>query len=152
MCLQTKSYHLSKELDCTTLCNSFIVMLKIYIYVILICLLLFSALIGSGELCFLVWFYLASKFTCILCLMHLLVCLGSYQMTLYLAFLYVSLYLIMYFQQFRWFLIKLLLVACIFRYSLLLDVPIDICFVFTMYLINLTDTNRRYSGYCFLIK
>ena len=28
MCLQTKSYHLSKELDCTTLCNSFIVMLK----------------------------------------------------------------------------------------------------------------------------
>ena len=26
-----KSYHLSKELDCTTLCNSFIVMLKIYI-------------------------------------------------------------------------------------------------------------------------
>ena len=27
-------------------------MLKIYIYVILICLLLFIALIGSGELCF----------------------------------------------------------------------------------------------------
>ena len=123
MCLQTKSYHLS------TLCNSFIVMLK-YIYVILICLLLFSALIGSGELGFLVWFYLASKFTCILCLMHLLVCLGSYHMTLYLAFLYVSLYLIMYFKQFKWFLIKLLLVASTLRYSLLLDVLIDICFVF----------------------
>ena len=26
---------------------------------------------------------------------------------------------------------------------------IDIYFVFTMYLINLADTNRRYSGYCF---
>ena len=52
MCLQTKSYHLSKELDCTTLCNSFIVMFKKYIYGILICLLLLSALIGSGELCF----------------------------------------------------------------------------------------------------
>ena len=149
MCLQTKSYHLSKELDCTTLFNSFIVMLYIYIYVILICLLLFSALIGSGELCFLVWFYLASKFTCILGLMHLLVCLGSYQMTLYLAFLYVSLYLVMYFQQFKWFLINLSLATCILRYSLLLDVLIDICFVITMYLINLADTNRRYSGYCF---
>ena len=80
--------------------------------------------------------------------MHMLVCLGSYQMTLYLAFLYVSLYL-MYFQQFKWFLIKLLLAACILRYSLLLDVLIDICFVFTMYLINMADTNRRYSGYCF---
>ena len=150
MCLQTKSYHLSKELDCTTLCNSFIVMLiYIYIYVILICLLLFSALIGSGNSIFLVWFYLASKFTCILCLMHLLVCLGSYQMTLYLVFIYVSLYIIMYFQQFKWFLINLLLTTCILRYSLLLDVHIDICFVFTMYLINLADTNRRYSGYCF---
>ena len=95
------------------------------------------------------WFYLASKFTCILCLMHQLVCLGSYQITLYLAFLYVSLYLIMYFQQFKWFLNKLLLDACILRYSLLLDVLIDICFVFTMYLINLAHTNRRYSGYCF---
>ena len=57
-------------------------------------------------------------------------CLGSYQMTLYLAFLYVCLYLIMYFQQFKWFLIKLLLVTCILQYSLLLDVLIDICFVF----------------------
>ena len=71
-------------------------------------------------------------------------------MTLYLAFLYVSLYLIMYFQQFKcFFKIKLLLVACILLYSLLLDVFIDKCFVFTMYLINLADTNRRYSGYCF---
>ena len=67
-------------------------------------------------------------------------------MTLYLTILYVSLYLIMYFQQFKWFLIKLLLAACILQYSLLLDVVIDICFVFTMYLINLADTNRRYSG------
>ena len=66
-----------------------------------------------------------------------------------LAFLYVSLYLIMYFQQFKWFLIKLLLAACILQYSLLLDVLIGICFVFTMYLINLADTNRRYSGYSF---
>ena len=56
----------------------------------------------------------------------------------------------MYFQQFKWFLIELLLAACILRYSLLLDVLIDICFVFTMYLINLADTNRRYSVYCFL--
>ena len=70
-------------------------------------------------------------------------------MTLYLAFLYVSLYLIMYFQQFKWFLIKLLLAICILRYALFLDVLMDICFVFTMYLINLADTNRRYSGYCF---
>ena len=80
------------------------------------------------------------------------VCLGSYQMTLYLAFLYVSVCLIMYFQQFKWFLIKLLLAACILRYALLLDVLIDIYFIFTMHLINLADTNRRYSGYCFLIK
>ena len=56
---------------------------------------------------------------------------------------------IMYFRQFKWFLIKLLLAACILRYSLLLDVLIGICFVFTMYLINLADTNRRYSGHCF---
>ena len=70
-------------------------------------------------------------------------------MTLYLAFLYVSLYLIMYFQQFKWFLIKLLLAICILRYALFLDVLMDICFVFTMYLINLADTNIRYSGYCF---
>ena len=42
MCLQTKSYHLSKELDCTTLCNLFIVMLNIYICVILIGLLLYT--------------------------------------------------------------------------------------------------------------
>ena len=90
-----------------------------------------------GNSVFLVWFYLASKFTCILCLMHLLVCLGIYQINLYLAFLYVYLYLIMYFRQFKWFLIKLLLAACILRYSLLLDVLIDIYFVFTMYLINL---------------
>ena len=48
----------------------------------------------------------------------------------------------MYFQQLKWFLIKLLLAVCILRYSLLLDVLIDICFVFTMYLINLADTNR----------
>ena len=63
--------------------------------------------------------------------------------------LYVSVYLIMYFQQFKWFLINLLLAICILRYALLLDVLIDICFVFTMYLINLADTNRRYSGFCF---
>ena len=81
--------------------------------------------------------------------LHLLVCLGIYQITIYLVFLYVSLYLIMYFQQFKWFLINLLLTTCILRYSLLLDVLIDICFVFTIYLINLADINRRYSGYCF---
>ena len=57
----------------------------------------------------------------------------------------------MYFQQFKWFLMKLLLAACILRYSLLLNVLIDICFVFTLYLINLADTNRRYSGYYFCI-
>ena len=51
----------------------------------------------------------------------------------------------MYFQQFKLFSINLLLDACILRYVLLLDVLIDICFVFTMYLINLADTNRRYS-------
>ena len=34
----------------------------------------------------------------------------------------VSLYLIVYFQQFKWFLIKLLWAASILRYSLLLDV------------------------------
>ena len=46
--------------------------------------------------------------------MHLLVSLGSYhQITLYLVFLYVSLYLIMYFQQFKWFLINLSLATCI---------------------------------------
>ena len=84
-----------------------------------------------------------------LCLMHLLVYLGCYQITLYLALLYVSMYLIMYFQQFKWFLINLLLAICILRYALLLDVLIDICFAFTMYLINLADTNRRYSGFCF---
>ena len=33
---------------------------------------------------------------------------------------------------------------CILRYALLLDVLIDICFVFTIYLINLADTNRWY--------
>ena len=51
MCLQTKSSHLSKELDCTTLCNSFFVLFINIYYVILICVLLFTALIGSGELC-----------------------------------------------------------------------------------------------------
>ena len=53
----------------------------------------------------------------------------------------------MYFQQFKCFLINLLLAICILRYALLLDVLIDIYFVFTMYLINLADTNR-YSGFC----
>ena len=72
-----------------------------------------------------------------------------YQITLYLALLYVSVCLLIYFQQFKWFLINLLLAICILRYALLLDVLIDICFVFTMYLINLADTNRRYSGFCF---
>ena len=47
----------------------------------------------------------------------------------------------MCFQQFKWFLIGLLLAACILRYSLLLDVLIDICFVFTMYLVNLGDAS-----------
>ena len=46
-------------------------------------------------------------------------------------------------------LINLLLAICMLRYALLLDVLIDICFVLTMYLINLADTNRRYSGFCF---
>ena len=81
--------------------------------------------------------------------MHLLVYLDCYQITLYLALLYVSVYLIMYYQQFKWFLNNLLLAICILRYALLLDVLIGICFVFTMYLINLADTNRRYSGFCF---
>ena len=36
----------------------------------------------------------------------------------------------MYFQQFKWVLINLLLVTCILRYVLLLDVLIDIRFVF----------------------
>ena len=145
MCLQTKSSHLSKELDCTTLCNLLIVLFNIYAS--LICLLLFSALLGSGNSVFPVWFYLASEFTCILCLMHLLICLGSYQTTLYFD-LFVC-FLVMYFQQFKWFLIYLLLATCILQYALLLDVLIDICFVFTVYLINLADPNRRYSGYCF---
>ena len=70
-----------------------------------------------------------------LCPMHLFVYLGSYQITIYLAFLHVSLYLIMYAKQFKRFLINLLLAICILRYALLLDVLIDICFVFTMYLI-----------------
>ena len=62
--------------------------------------------------------------------MHLLVYLDCYQITLYLALLYVSRvpnYV---------FLINLLLAICILRYALLLDVLIDICFVFTMYLID----------------
>ena len=42
----------------------------------------------------------------------------------------------MYFQQFKWFLINLLLATCILRYALLLDVLIDIYFVFTIYLIT----------------
>ena len=81
--------------------------------------------------------------------MHLLVYLDCYQIAVYLSLLYVSVYLIVYFQQFKWFLINLLLAICISRYALLLDVLIDICFVFTMYLIDLADTNRRYSGFCF---
>ena len=78
--------------------------------------------------------------------MHLLVYLGSYQITLYFAFLHVSLYIIMYSKQFKSFLINLLLTICILRYALFLDILIDICFVFTLYLINL---DRIYSGYCF---
>ena len=58
----------------------------------------------------------------------------------------------MYFQQFKWFLINLLLATYILRYALLLDVLIYIYFVFTIYLINLADTNRRYSGYWFRVK
>ena len=46
----------------------------------------------------------------------------------------------MYFQQFKWFLINLLLATCILRYDLFLDILTDICFVFTMYLSNLADT------------
>ena len=38
------------------------------------------------------------------------------------GFLYVSLYQIMYFQQFNWFLIKLLLATSILQYALILDV------------------------------
>ena len=57
--------------------------------------------------------------------MHLLICLGSYQATLYLAFLYVSLYLIMYYQQLKWFLINLPVL-----YALLLNVIIDIMLCF----------------------
>ena len=49
------------------------------------------------------------------------------------------------FQQYKWFLINFLLATCILRYSLLLDVLIDIGFVFTVYLINLADTNIIYS-------
>ena len=45
MCLQLKSSHLSKELDCTTHCNSFIVLF--FLNIIFICLL-FSVLVGSG--------------------------------------------------------------------------------------------------------
>ena len=45
------------------------------------------------------------------------------------------------FSTIKWFLINLLLAIW--------DVLIDICFVFTMYLINLADTNRRCSGFCF---
>ena len=105
--------------------------------------------LALGNSVILVCFFLASKLTCILCPMHLLVYLGSYKITLYFAFLHVSLYLIMYSNQFKCFLINLLLAICILRYALLLDVLIDICFVFTMYLINLADTDRRYSGYCF---
>ena len=74
---------------------------------------------------------------------------GCCKITLYLALLYVSVYLIKYFQQFKCFLINLLLAICMLRYALLLDVLIDICFVFTMYFINLADTNRRYSGFGF---
>ena len=81
--------------------------------------------------------------------MHLLVYLDCYQITLYLTLLYVSMYLIMYLEQFKWFLINLLLAICTLWYALLLDVLIDIYFVFTMYLINLADINRRYSGFCF---
>ena len=47
------------------------------------------------------------------------------------------------------FLINLILTTCILRHVLLLDVPIDMRYVFTLYLINLADTNRRHSGYCF---
>ena len=84
-----------------------------------------------GNSVLLVWFYLTSKFTCIICPMHPFVCLGSYQITLYLALLYVSLYLIMYFKQFKFILlITLLLSTCILWYVLLLDVLIDKCFVF----------------------
>ena len=64
--------------------------------------------------------------------MHLLVYLGCYQITLYLAILYVSVYLIMYFQQFKWFLINLLLAIFILRYALLLD---DICLTYVLFLL-----------------
>ena len=89
--------------------------------------------LALGNSVLLVWFYLASKLTCILCPMHLLVYLGRYQITLYFALLHVSLYLIMYSKQFKWFLINLLLTICILRYALFLDVLIDLCFVFTIF-------------------
>ena len=77
--------------------------------------------------------------------MHLLVCHGSYQITLYLAFSY----LIMYFplEQFRWFLIILLLVTCSLRYAFVFRCLYWHMLCFTMYLINLADTDRRDGWY-----
>ena len=63
--------------------------------------------------------------------MHLLVYLGCYQITLYLALLYVSVYLIMYFQQFKWFLINLLLAICILWYALSSSLLTYALFLFT---------------------
>ena len=71
--------------------------------------------------------------------------LDYYIFGLFVCFL-VAIY--MYFQNVI-VLINLLLTICILRYVLLFDVITDICFVFTMYLINLADTNISYSGYCF---
>ena len=81
--------------------------------------------------------------------MHLLMCLGSYQTTLYFDVFVCFLVPRHVFSTIYVVLINLLLATCILRYALLLDVLIDIYFVFTIYLINLADTNRRYSGYCF---
>ena len=106
-------------------------------------------LLALGNSVLLVWFYLATKCTCIICQIHFFMYHDYYQITLYLAFLFVSLYLIMYFQQFKWVLINLLLATCMLRYALLLDVLIDICFVLLCFFINLADTNRRYRRYCF---
>ena len=96
MCLQTKSSHLSKGMDCTTPCYSLIVLFKMDMCCFDVVVVVWC-IDWLWETVFLVWFYLASKYTCILCQMDLLVCLDSGQTTLYLTFLYVYLYIVMYF-------------------------------------------------------
>ena len=64
----------------------------------------------------------------------------------------------MYSKQFEWFLINLLFAICILWYAFLLDVLIDICFVFTMYLITLAapiedivDTGFVSNNYSYIL-